>query len=134
MTVMAPDTGHVDTAMLTAIDAATTLTVHRTTPTNVVYPYVKFRCISEVDNYVLTRRAWGRFLYDVTGWDKGLSAAAIKTALGNIATALMGATPTVTGGLVTYLRRVGRVEFDPVVDGVQYQQVVDTWAIEVIPA
>lgn len=133
MTVLAPDTGHVDTAMFTAIDAAATIPVYRTVPAGAAYPYIKFRCISEVDAYTLAGRAWGRFLYDVTGWAKSSSAAAIKTELGNVATALMDAAPVVSGGTVAYMRRQGRVEFDPTTDGIVYQNVIDTWEIEVIP-
>lgn len=134
MTVLAPDTGHVDGGLFTALDAATTLPIYRTVPSGAEYPYVKFRCISEVDAYTLAGRAWGRFLYDVTGWAQGGSAAAVKTALGDIATALNDGTLTVSGGTVTYMRREGRLEFDPVENGQQYQQVIDRYVIEVIPA
>lgn len=134
MPVLAPDTGHVDAAMQTALDAASSIPVYRVPELNAPYPYIQFRCISEVDNYTLTGRAWGRFLYDVTGWEKGKSAAAVKTQLGNIASALMDAKPTVSGGAVIYLRREGRVEFTPDKDGLLYQQVIDRYVIEVIPA
>ncbi len=134
MPVLAPDTGHVDAGLNTAIDAATALPVHRTVPMGAPYPYIRFRCVSEVDSYVLAGRAWGRFLYDITGWAESGSAAAIKTELGNIATALFATKITVSGGTVTYQRREGRREDDPSLNGKQYQQVIDTWAIEVIPA
>lgn len=134
MPVLAPDSGHVDAGLLTAIDAATTLPVYRTAPTGTAYPYIRFRLVSEVDSYVLAGRAWGRFLYDITGWDKSGSAAAIKTQMGEIATALLASKITVSGGTVKYQRRIGRREDDPVENGVQYQQVIDTWLIEVIPA
>ena len=133
MTVLAPDTGHVDAGLATAIDAATTIPVYRTVPQGAAYPYLRFRCVSEVDSYVLRGRAWGRFLYDITGWDKSGSAASIKTHLGNVATALFATKITVSGGRVTYQRREGRREDDHVLNGIQYQQVIDTWAIEVIP-
>lgn len=132
-TVLAPDTEHVDAAMDTAIDAATTIPVHRTVPSGAPYPYIKFRCISDVDNYVLRGKSWGRFLYDVTGWAKGSSAAAVKAQLRLIRIALTDAKPTVSGGTVMYLRREGRVEFEPVENGVQYQQVIDRYVIEVKP-
>ena len=134
MPVLAPDTGHVDAALLTAIDAATALPVHRTPPASAPDRYIRFRCVSEVDVYTFSGRAWGTFLYDITGWDKSGSAAAIKTEMGNIASALMDAKPTVSGGRVVRMRREGRREDDPNVNGIQYQQVIDTWRIEVIPA
>lgn len=134
MTVLAPDTGHVDAGLFTAIDAATTTPVYRTVPSSAADRWIRFACVSEVDVYTLSGRAWGEFLYDVTGRDKSGSAAAIKTEMGNVATALIDAAPTVSGGRVIYLRREGRRESDPVENGIQYQMVIDTYRLRVVPA
>lgn len=133
MPVLAADTRHVDAGLYTAIDAATTAPVYRTTPSSTAYPHVKFRCISEVDSYVLAGRAWGRFIYQIDTWDKSGSAIPAQDIAGNIASALMDASPTVTGARIVKCRREQRREEDPVENGIQYQRVSEDWAIEVIP-
>ena len=133
MPVLAPDTGHVDAAMYTTLDAASASPVYRTVPPGAAYPFTRFICISAVDSYTLGGRAWGRFLYQIDTWDKSGSAANAKTIAGNIASALMDAKPTVSGGRVTYCRREQRRETDPVENGIQYQRISEDWAIEVIP-
>lgn len=138
MTVLTPDTRHVDLGLFTAITAALAAAppvggVLRTVPTGTPYPFVRFMCVSEVDTYVLTGRAWGRFIYQIDTWDKNGSVIAAQDIGGTIATALMDAALTVSGGRVVFCRRGQRRETDPVENGIQYQRVSEDWEIEVVP-
>lgn len=130
---MAFDTEHIDEMLATELDAAATAPVYRTVPSTAPARWVRFRLVAEVDVYHLRGQAWGEFLYDITGRDKAPSAAAVKTELAAIKARIQDAAPAVTGGRVVFLRREGRREDDPVLNGVQYQHVIDTYRLRVVP-
>lgn len=138
MTVLAPDTRHVDKAVYASIAAAVSANppaggVRRTVPSGTSYPYIKYMCASSTDNYTLGGRAWGRFLYQIDVWDKSGSAIAAQDIAGTVAYAFMDSAPAVTGGRVVYLRREQRRETDPSENGIQYQRISEDWVIEVVP-
>lgn len=130
---MAFDTEQIDGMLATELDAATTAPVYRTVPAGAPDRWIRFRLVSEVDIYHLRGQAWGEFLYDITGRDKSGSAAAVKAELAAIKARIQDASPAVAGGIVKFLRREGRREDDPIVNGVQYQHVIDTYRLRVVP-
>lgn len=129
-------TGAIGAALFTKLSSVTGMSGHvfaRSAPTGSTYPYATFGLVSLVDEYVLAGREWLETLWDVTTWDKSTSPAAARTKADLIDAALTDGSMSISGAALLSMRREGRREMDPTLDGIRYQQIVDTYRLRVQP-
>ncbi len=101
------------------------------------YPALGFNLSGPTDDYTLTGPYRFRFLATLRALDRGEDAGRVTDVLARVYALLEDATDIqlpMSGFAVLYCRRQGRTRQQPVLEGVVYQNAVDSWNVQTRPA